>query len=68
MNAEGQDKAALLLVDDTPTNLEILVDFFAEAGFEVYVATSGEHALKQVIEVRPRSHSVGCDDAWHRRV
>ena len=42
MNDEGQSKPALLLVDDTPTNLEILVDFFAEAGFEVYIATSGE--------------------------
>ena len=53
MNAEGRDKAALLIVDDTPTNLEILVDFFADAGFEVYVATSGEHALTQVNEVPP---------------
>ena len=53
MNAEGHEKAALLIVDDTPTNLEILVDFFADAGFEVYVATSGEHALSQVIEVPP---------------
>ena len=53
MNDVGQGKAALLLVDDTPTNLEILVDFFAEAGFEVYVATNGEHALKQVNDVRP---------------
>ena len=53
MNAEGRDKAALLIVDDTPTNLEILVDFFADAGFEVYVATSGEHALTQVKEVPP---------------
>ena len=53
MNDEGQSKPALLIVDDTPTNLEILVDFFAEAGFEVYVATSGEHALKQVNDVTP---------------
>lgn len=53
MNDEGKGNPALLLVDDTPTNLEILVDFFAEAGFEVYIATSGEHALKQVTEVRP---------------
>ena len=62
------DKAALLIVDDTPTNLEILVDFFADAGFEVYVATSGEHALTQVNEVHSRSDSAGRDDAWHRRV
>ena len=53
MNDVEQGKAGLLLVDDTPTNLEILVDFFAEAGFEVYVATSGEHALKQVNDVHP---------------
>ena len=53
MIIEGQGKPALLIVDDTPTNLDILVDFFAESGFEVYVAASGEHALKQINEVSP---------------
>ena len=53
MNTKGPNKPALLIVDDTPTNLEILVDFFADSGFEVYIASSGEQALNQVPEVRP---------------
>ena len=53
MNSEGQHKPALLIVDDTPTNLEILVDYFADSGFEVYIAGTGEQALTQMNEVRP---------------
>ena len=53
MNIEGQGKSSLLIVDDTPTNLEILVDYFSELGYEVYVATSGEHALNQIGSVLP---------------
>ena len=35
---------SILIVDDTPTNLEILVKVFDEEGFEVRVATDGEGA------------------------
>jgi signal transduction histidine kinase len=38
----------ILIVDDTPTNLEVLSEALADAGFEVAVATSGESALEQV--------------------
>ncbi len=37
----------ILIVDDTPTNLEVLTEAITEAGFEVAVATSGEGAIKQ---------------------
>lgn len=40
--------STILIVDDTPTNLEILVDYFADSGFEVAVATSGEGAINQI--------------------
>ena len=53
MNEIPQRKPSLLLVDDTPTNLEILVGFFAETGFEVFVAANGEQALQQVNDIIP---------------
>lgn len=46
------DPSSILLVDDTPTNLKILVEYFSDSGFDISVATSGETALKQ-IEVNP---------------
>ncbi|MBD2357845.1 response regulator [Tolypothrix sp. FACHB-123] len=38
----------ILIVDDTPTNLEVLSEALTDAGFDVAVATSGESAIKQV--------------------
>ncbi|MBD2449317.1 response regulator [Nostoc sp. FACHB-152] len=38
----------ILIVDDTPTNLEVLSEALTDAGFEVAVATSGEIAIEQV--------------------
>ena len=52
MSGEEETLPSILLVDDTPTNLEILVDYFADSGFDVSVATNGEKALKQ-IEANP---------------
>ncbi|HIK04904.1 MAG TPA: response regulator [Trichormus sp. M33_DOE_039] len=43
-----QDTNVILIVDDIPTNLEVLSEALIDAGFEVAVATSGESALKQV--------------------
>ncbi|MBV6624112.1 MAG: response regulator [Rivularia sp. (in: Bacteria)] len=37
----------ILIVDDTPSNLEVLSEALTVAGFEVAVATNGESALKQ---------------------
>ena len=48
MNGEVENPPLLLLVDDTPTNLEILIGYFADSGFDVSVATSGEKAIKQI--------------------
>lgn len=44
---------SILIVDDTPTNLEILVKVFDEEGFEVRVATDGEGALNQISHAHP---------------
>ena len=53
MNGEGQKKSAILLVDDTTTNLEILVAFFTKQGFSVSVAVDGESALEQLKQDLP---------------
>jgi signal transduction histidine kinase len=41
------ETSVILIVDDTPTNLEVLSEGLTYAGFEVAVATSGERAIKQ---------------------
>ncbi|MCU0568600.1 MAG: response regulator [Oculatellaceae cyanobacterium Prado106] len=42
------DTGVILIVDDTPTNLEVLFETLTEVGFEVSVATGGESALQKV--------------------
>ncbi|MGE5658429.1 MAG: response regulator [Actinomycetota bacterium] len=39
-------KAAILIVDDTPSNLEMLIDFLEDSGFKVAVAEDGESAVE----------------------
>ncbi len=52
MSPEATHPASILVVDDTPTNLEILVEYFADRGFDVSVARNGEKALK-LIDANP---------------
>jgi len=47
MTTRSTNRGLILLVDDTPTNLEMLVDCLSDHGFEVAVAIDGEAALKQ---------------------
>ncbi|MEM6837111.1 MAG: response regulator [Cyanobacteria bacterium P01_C01_bin.120] len=42
------DADFVLIVDDTPNNLEVLSESLSDAGFEIAVATSGEAALSQL--------------------
>jgi diguanylate cyclase (GGDEF)-like protein len=46
-------KATILLVDNDPTNLSVLVDFLDETGFETQVAQSGKGALRQLAYAQP---------------
>jgi signal transduction histidine kinase len=46
--ADPSNTSVILIVDDTPTNLEVLFETLNREGFEVSVATGGESALKQV--------------------
>jgi light-regulated signal transduction histidine kinase (bacteriophytochrome) len=41
------EKGTILIVDDTPTNLEVLFDFLSNAGFRVLFAEDGESALEK---------------------
>lgn len=53
MNIEDLPKGTILIVDDTPSNLEVLFDFLTTAGFKVLVARNGESALQKVTYARP---------------
>ena len=48
-----EEKMSILVVDDDPSTLQILLDYLEEWGFETLVATSGEQAIKQVQLFRP---------------
>ncbi|HIK56782.1 MAG TPA: response regulator [Synechococcales cyanobacterium M55_K2018_004] len=37
----------ILVVDDTPANLEVVAEVLSDAGYEVAIATDGERAIKQ---------------------
>lgn len=43
----------ILLVDDNPTNLDVLVECFSAYGFDLSIALDGETALKQCELVHP---------------
>jgi formate hydrogenlyase transcriptional activator len=43
----------VLVVDDTPTNLGVLLDILTANGFDVSIAEDGESALEQASYVRP---------------
>lgn len=42
------ENGLILIVDDTPTNLEVLSETLYDAGFEVAIALDGESALAQI--------------------
>lgn len=49
----NHEQNVILIVDDIPTNLEVLLDFLTEAGFEVLVAVDGQEAIEQVEYAQP---------------
>ncbi|HEY9726850.1 MAG TPA: hybrid sensor histidine kinase/response regulator [Chroococcales cyanobacterium] len=50
---EISSKSTILLVDDNPTNLSILIDFLSQAGFRLLVAQDGESAIGQIEYILP---------------
>lgn len=43
----------ILVIDDTPTNLEVISEALTDAGYEVATAINGERALKQIQHTLP---------------
>jgi signal transduction histidine kinase len=43
----------ILIVDDTPANLGVLVETLGAAGYQLMVAEDGEEALTQTLQTRP---------------
>ncbi len=46
--ASLNDKSSVLIVDDTPSNISVLIDYLSDTGFKVLVARDGESAIEQV--------------------
>lgn len=44
----SQNSELILIIDDTPANLDVISDTLNDAGFEIAIATSGERAFKQL--------------------
>ncbi len=49
----GSDQATILLVDDDPINLQVLYETLADQGHRLFIARSGEDALRIARQVRP---------------
>jgi len=45
--------STLLVVDDTPTNLQVLFDLLKASGYRVAIAKSGNSALQRIPEAQP---------------
>ncbi|MBW4510496.1 MAG: response regulator [Scytonematopsis contorta HA4267-MV1] len=52
MNLNWQQDA-ILIVDDTPTNLKLLFEMLNNSGFKVSIAKNGESALEKVHDIIP---------------
>jgi len=53
MEKKGPPKSTILVVDDTPTNLSVLLDYLNQSGFKTLIAQDGEGALEQADYAHP---------------
>lgn len=53
MSDNTTDKGIILIVDDNPTNLELLLDFLEESSFKVLVAEDGASAVEMAEYASP---------------
>jgi two-component system sensor histidine kinase ChiS len=49
----AHNKGQILIVDDNPTNLDVLFEYLDEAGFSVLVAENGLEAIEQIQYAHP---------------
>ena len=53
METAEEKNAVVLIVDDNPTNLEVLQELLVSSGFEALIAIDGESALEQAEYAQP---------------
>jgi signal transduction histidine kinase len=53
MKDKSITQQSILIVDDIPANLSVLMDFLSKTGFKVLVATDGKSALKKAAYAQP---------------
>ena len=53
MEVMSEKQDAILIVDDQPTNLKVLLSFLQEHDYRVYMADSGQRALDIVPKIQP---------------
>ena len=53
MSEKIEIKPKILLVDDTPENLALLMETLEPSGYQIFVATSGEKALEIAPKINP---------------
>lgn len=53
MKSAAEKRPLILVVDDTPANLQLLFELLSTQGFDLSVAENGESALEQLEYVRP---------------
>ena len=56
MNANKQlhyQNYTILIIDDNPNNLGVIVDYLGEYGFDIVVAKNGEIGLKRAKIIKP---------------
>ena len=52
-DATNSPRPTVLVVDDVPANLGVLIEFLGHTGFKVLVAESGQGAIEQLVYVKP---------------
>jgi signal transduction histidine kinase len=50
---EAETQATILIVDDDPTNAEILSEYLRKSAFNTVLSRNGAHALKQCVQLQP---------------
>src|SRR3712207_5309535 len=53
MRVVAAERGVILVVDDTPTNLEVLFNFLTDSGFKILVAEDGESAIQKAKYASP---------------
>jgi two-component system, sensor histidine kinase and response regulator len=51
--APTRDESTILVIDDSPTNLRLLLETLQDAGYRTLIAPTGERALRQMALIRP---------------